>query len=99
MMVSIVVVLPAPLRPTSTTDSPAPTRKETPRSTWTGPRKVSIRSTSSMPGTPVRRRTGGVGSDERGCNRVVAAELIRRSVRGYRVLVHDDLALRMEGGG
>ena len=33
VMVSIVVVFPAPLRPTSTTASPLPTRNDTPRST------------------------------------------------------------------
>jgi len=41
MIVSMVVVFPAPLRPTRTIDSPWSTLSETPRSTCTCPRKVS----------------------------------------------------------
>src|ERR1700687_1855887 len=93
MMVSIVVVLPAPLRPTRTTDSPPVTRRDTPRSTWTWPRYVSMRSTSSMPGAPIRSLTRRGRSNERGSYRVVPTDLFRGSVREDRALVHDDDAL------
>src|SRR2546430_17339747 len=48
MMLSIVVVLPAPLRPTSTTASPSRTLSDTPLRTCADPRKALIRSSSSM---------------------------------------------------
>ncbi len=38
MMVSMVVVFPAPLRPTRTTDSASETRRETCRRIWAWPR-------------------------------------------------------------
>ena len=47
MMLSIVVVLPAPLRPTRQTTSLAPTLSDTPRRMCAGPRYVSIALTSS----------------------------------------------------
>src|ERR1700687_6133010 len=54
-----------------------------------------MRSTSSMPGAPVRSLTRRVRSDERGRDRVVAADLVRSSVRENRALAHDDDALRI----
>src|ERR1700682_2516492 len=54
-----------------------------------------MRSTSSMPGAPVRSLTRRVRSDERGRDRVVAAERVRSSVRENPALVHDDDALRI----
>src|SRR5215468_3475739 len=48
MMLSMVVVFPAPLRPTRHTVSASPTRRAMSRSTWAGPRKVLRRDTSSM---------------------------------------------------
>src|SRR5215472_17996110 len=50
MMLSMVVVLPAPLRPTSTTDSLAPTLSDTWRRMRAWPRYVSMAASSSMGG-------------------------------------------------
>src|SRR6266516_2597330 len=47
MMLSMMVVRPAPLRPTSETTSPSPTLSVTPRRMCAGPRKVFMASTSS----------------------------------------------------
>ena len=47
MMLSMVVVLPAPLRPTRHTTSFSPTLSDTPCRMWAGPRKVLIALTSS----------------------------------------------------
>jgi len=47
-MLSIVVVFPAPLRPTRQIDSPSPTRSETALKICAGPRNVLMRSSSSM---------------------------------------------------
>src|SRR6266508_4704158 len=80
MMLSMVVVLPAPLRPTRTTDSPSPTLSDTPLRTWAGPRKVLIRSTSSM----------AVGSQEIGRDLLVVPDLIRGAVGENRALMHGD---------
>ena len=52
MMLSMVVVLPAPLRPTRQTTSWAPTLSDTPCRMWAGPRKVSIALTSSTSVNP-----------------------------------------------
>ncbi len=52
MMLSMVVVLPAPLRPTRHTTSCAPTLSDTPCRMWAGPRKVSIALTSSTGVSP-----------------------------------------------
>src|SRR5579864_3447460 len=93
MSVSIVVVLPAPLRPTSTTDSPASTRSDTPRSTWTGPRYASMRSTCSIRSARDRGFAARMGADECGRDGVVTADLVRRAVGEDRPLVHDDDAL------
>src|SRR5216684_6212406 len=54
-----------------------------------------MRSTSSMPGAPIRSLTRRVRSNERGRDRVVATDLLRGSVREDRALVHDDDALRI----
>src|SRR5918996_3137778 len=77
MMLSMVVVFPAPLRPTRHTDSPLPTFSETRRRISAGPRQVSIASTSSMG-----------GPDQRGRHCLVAADLVRRARGEDRTLVH-----------
>src|SRR2546422_7844257 len=69
MMLSMVVVLPAPLRPTRTTDSASPTFRDTPLRTWAGPRNVLIRSTSSM----------ALGPQEIGGDLLCVSDLLRRS--------------------
>src|SRR6266545_1334705 len=80
MMLSMVVVLPAPLRPTRTTDSASPTLSDTPLRTWAGPRNVLIRSISSM----------AVGSQEIGRDLLVVPDLVRGAVGQDRALVHSD---------
>src|SRR5215813_11892449 len=78
MMLSMVVVLPAPLRPTRHTVSASPTRRATSRSTWAGPRKVLRRDTSSMAVRPQH-----VGGDL-----LVVADLIGGAVGEDGALVH-----------
>src|ERR1700675_1242347 len=80
MMLSMVVVLPAPLRPTRTTDSASPTFSETLLRTWAGPRKVLIRSISSM----------AVSPQEIGRDLLVVPDLVRGAVGQDRALVHGD---------
>src|SRR5712692_6247757 len=80
MMLSMVVVFPAPLRPTRHTDSPSRTVSDTPLRTWAGPRKVLIRWRSSM----------ALGSQEIGGDLLVVPDLIRRAVCQDRPLVHGD---------
>src|SRR3989337_2627097 len=80
MMLSMVVVLPAPLRPTRTTDSASPTFSDTLLRTCAGPRKVLIRSSSSMP----------LGSEEIGGDLFVVPDFVRGAVGQDRALVHGD---------
>src|SRR6266478_88040 len=80
MMLSMVVVFPAPLRPTSTTDSASPTFSDTPLRTWAGPRNVLIRSTSSM----------ALGAQEIGGDLLVVPDLVRGAVGQDGALVHGD---------
>src|SRR5262249_3382849 len=80
MMESIVVVLPAPLRPTRHTDSASPTVSDTPCRTWAGPRKVLIPSTSSI----------ALGPEEIGGHLLVGPDLVRGAVGEDRALVHGD---------
>src|SRR5260370_42676393 len=54
-----------------------------------------MRSTSSMPGAPIRSLARRVRSNKRGRARVVAADLVRRSARENCALVHDNDALRI----
>src|SRR5438445_7024337 len=76
----MVVVLPAPYRPTRTNDSASPTFSDTPLRTWAGPRNVLIRSTSSM----------ALGSQEIGGDLLVVPDLIRGAVSQDGALVHGD---------
>src|SRR5215467_12847866 len=78
MMLSMVVVFPAPLRPTRQTVSASPTRRATSRSTWAGPRKVLMRDTSSMAVRPQH-----VGGDL-----LVVADLLGGAVGKDGALVH-----------
>src|ERR1700752_625476 len=57
-MARIVVVLPAPLAPSSTTTSASSTYRSTPRSTWIGPYAASRPRTSSIRVTGSRSRRG-----------------------------------------
>src|SRR5215475_11083078 len=80
MMLSMVVVLPAPLRPTRTTDSASRTVSDTPLRTWAGPRKVLIRSISSM----------ALGAKEIGGDLLVVPDLVRGAIGQDHALVHGD---------
>src|SRR5215472_6834095 len=80
MMLSMVVLFPAPLRPTSTTDSASRTVSDTPLRTWAGPRKVLIRSSSSMV----------LGAEEIGGDLLVVPDLVRSAVGQDRAMVHGD---------
>src|SRR5207244_6471225 len=79
MMLSMVVVFPAPLRPTRQTASRSPTVSDTARRTWAGPRKVSMRSSSSMG-----------GPEQVDGDRLVDADLGWGSVGQDRALMHGD---------
>src|SRR5260370_40523777 len=79
MMLSMVVVFPAPLRPTRHTDSLSPTASDTRRRIWAWPRKVLISSTSSM-GRP----------EYRVLDRLVPPDLFRAAAGEDSALVHDD---------
>src|SRR6266481_2490654 len=78
MMLSMVVVFPAPLRPTRHTVSASPTLSPRSRSTWAGPRKVMRPWTSSMAVRPQH-----VGGDL-----LVVADLVGCPVGGDGALVH-----------
>src|SRR6266542_3010292 len=78
MMLSMVVVFPAPLRPTRHTVSASPTLSPRSRSTWAGPRKVLRRWTSSMAVRPQH-----VGGDL-----LVVPDLVGRPVGEDGALVH-----------
>src|SRR5712691_430555 len=78
MMLSMVVVFPAPLRPTRHTVSASPIERRTSRRTWAGPRNVLRRSTSSM----------AVGPQHIGRDLLVVADLLRCPVGEDRALVH-----------
>src|ERR1700687_2174878 len=81
-----VVVLPAPLRPSSATTSPCSIRSESPNKTWEAPYSVLIRSTSS--------RLMGVQPSEIGVmDRLVAPDFIGRAVRQKPALVKHGNAL------
>src|SRR6266481_6936574 len=77
MMLSMVVVLPAPFRPTRHTDSLLPTLSETRRRIWAGPRQVSMASISSMH-----------GPDQRRGDLLVVPDLVRRPAREDGALMH-----------
>src|SRR5260221_12450737 len=77
MMLSMVVVFPAPLRPTRTTDSFAPTVKERFLKIRAWPRYVSMAASSSM------------GRSEDGVlHRLVGADLFGAAAGEVRALVH-----------
>src|SRR5713226_6082657 len=80
MMLSMVVVFPAPLRPTRHTDSPSRTVSDTPLRTWAGPRKVLIRSSSSTV----------LGSQKIRGDLLVVPDLVRGAVGQDGALVHGD---------
>src|SRR5438034_9644656 len=90
MMLSMVVVFPAPLRPTRHTVSASPIERRTSRRTWAGPRNVLRRSTSSM----------AVGPQHVGRDLLVVADLLGRPVGEDRALVHGHDARAVgEAGG
>src|SRR3989442_9392464 len=84
MMLSMVVVLPAPFRPTRHTASLLPTLSETRRRIWAGPRQVSMASISSMH-----------GPDQRRGDLLVVPDLVRRPAREDGALVHGHDAIRV----
>src|SRR5882762_1615996 len=77
MMLSMVVVFPAPFRPTRHTASRLPTLSDTRRRICAGPRQVSMASTSSM---------GGPEQVGRHC--FVPPDLVGRAARQDVALVH-----------
>src|SRR2546425_2720463 len=77
MMLSMVVVLPAPFRPTRQTASRLPTLSDTRRRFCAGPRQVSMPSTSSMRGPEQVRR-----------HRLVPPDLVGGAARQDVALVH-----------
>src|SRR4029453_8075830 len=83
MMLSMVVVLPAPFRPTRQTDSRAATDMEGLRSPWAGPRKTFRRSSSSI-------RSGRLGPEQVGGDLRVVTDLVGSAVGEDRALVHGD---------
>src|SRR5690349_7568893 len=93
VMLSMIVVRLAPLRPTRATTSSASTAIETPRRIWAGPRKVLMASTSSS--------IGGVGSSAQRCaeqdagNVVVGADLVRGAIGKKGALMHHDNTVRV----
>src|SRR5690348_16957990 len=84
MMLSMVVVLPAPLRPTSTTDSLAPTLRQHCRRIFACPRYVSTSVSSSM-----ARPEDGV------LHRLVVADLLGLAAGEDLPLVHHHDAVRV----
>src|SRR5712664_1622123 len=83
---SMMVVRPAPLRPTKATTSSASTLIETPRRMWAGPRQVLMSSTSSSTGFS---SSGGQRSAEQDAGDIlVGADLIGRAVGEERPLMH-----------
>src|SRR5690606_7425642 len=80
MMLSIVVVFPAPLRPTRQTTSLAPTLSETLWRICAGPRNVSIASTSSTASVLSRECIGAGGAQKNHRDLVVVSDLVRRAL-------------------
>src|SRR5215510_3446607 len=95
VMLSMMVVRPAPLRPTSETTSPSSTLNVTPRRTCAGPRKVFMASTSSSTCLSFaisgrqRRAEKDVGDI------LVRLDLFRRPVGEEFAFVHHDNAVRV----
>src|SRR5262249_42406515 len=95
VMLSMMVVRPAPLRPTSETTSPSPTSSVTPRRMCAGPRKVFMASTSSS-----TRLSFAVLSRKRDAKKDVGDVLVRldrfrRAVGEEFALMHHDDAVRV----
>src|SRR5437588_6483388 len=86
MMLSMVVVLPAPLRPTRTTDSLSPTSSETCRRICARPRYVLMACSSSMG-----------GPEHCVLHRLVAADLLRAATRENQALwlYHESVGVRI----
>src|SRR5256714_14901967 len=78
MMLSMVVVFPAPLRPTKATDSLSPTSSATPRRICARPRYVLMACSSSMG-----------GPEHCVLHRLVAADLLGAATGENQALVHD----------
>src|SRR5207244_3843539 len=86
VMLSMIVVRPAPLRPTRATTSSVSTAIETPRRTCAGPRKVLRSSTSRSTG---RAQSGGQRSAEQDARDIlVGADLIGRAIGKEGPLMH-----------
>src|SRR6266446_7844373 len=94
-MLSMMVVRPAPLRPTSETTSPSPTLNVTPRTMCAGPRKVLMASTSSS-----TRLSFAISGRQRRAEKdvgdvLVRLDLFRRPVGEESAFVHHDDAVRV----
>src|SRR5947209_4356744 len=95
VMLSMMVVRPAPLRPTSETTSPSPTLNVTPRRMCAGPRKVLMASTSSS-----TRLSFAISGRQRRAEKdvgdvLVRLDLFRRPVGEESAFVHHHDAVRV----
>src|SRR2546430_811461 len=95
VMLSMMVVRPAPLRPTSETTSPSPTLNVMPRRICAGPRKVLMASTSSS-----TRLSSAISGRQRRAEKdvgdvLVRLDLFRRPVGEEPAFVHHDDTVRV----
>src|SRR5262245_10505240 len=93
MMLSMMVVRPAPLRPTSETTSPSPTSSVTPRRICAGPRKAFMASTSSSTCVLHLGRERHAEKDVGDVS--VRLDRFRRSVGEESAFMHHDDAVRV----
>src|SRR6266567_1317929 len=94
-MLSIMVVRPAPLRPTSETTSPSSTLNVTPRRICAGPRKVFMASTSSSTCLSFAISGRKRHAEKDIGDVVVRPDLFRRPVGEESAFVHHDDAVRV----
>src|SRR4026208_1582266 len=99
MMLSMVVVLPAPLRPTRQTDSRSATAIDRLRSTWAGAREAVSRPSQrrlggARGGVPAARAracgSGRLGAEQVGGDLRVVADLVGGAVGQDAALVHPE---------
>src|SRR5262249_28734959 len=90
VILSIIVVRPAPLRPTSETTSFSFTVSETSRRMWAGPRNVLMALSSSSIGCVSRRERS---AEKNACDFAVGPDLLRRSICEQSAFMHHDNAI------
>src|SRR5438132_9850875 len=99
MMLSMVVVLPAPLRPTRHTTSRSCTTSESPCKMWAGPRKVCTCTSSSIRQAPSATTPSGSlcrrCAQQRGCHGRVSTDVSRGAIGENSALVHHDNTIRV----